>query len=198
MTCHSLRTAFVTATAILLATPLGAQPSDQPPESQRATELGVLVGGAASAATGAVAAGIAGWEMNRWSSIEARGAWFAPGDGSSAFSADIGGLFNIVPRQTITPYVGASIGLYRAMFDSPSTPMPSFYRFRVPMDMRTERLMFTDPAFRFTAGVQILNGRRITVRPEASSMVMWRDGRSEAITMIGVRFGYRFESIGVR
>jgi hypothetical protein len=198
MASHIRRTAVVATTVFLLAGPLGAQPSEQPPESQRATELSVLVGGAASAGTGAVAAGIAGWELNRWTSIEARGAWFAPGDGSSAFSADVGGLFNIIPRQAITPYVGASIGLYRAMFDSPATPMPSFYRFRVPMDMRTERLMFTDPAFRFTGGVEIVNRRRITVRPEASSMIMWRDGRSEAITMIGVRFGYRFEDAGVR
>jgi hypothetical protein len=107
-------------------------------------------------------------------------------------------VFNVIPRQTITPYVGASLGLYRAMFDSSSMPMPSFYRFRVITDRRTERLIFTDPAFRMTAGVEIVNRRRITVRPEASSMIMWRDGRSEAITMIGVRFGYRFEDAGVR
>jgi hypothetical protein len=141
---------------------------------------------------------VAGWEVTRWWSVEARGAWFAPGDGSNGFSADLGAVVNVIPRQDVTPYVGASFGFYRAMFDSAMTPMPSFYRHRVEANNRPERLMFTDPAFRVTAGVEILNGRNITIRPEASSMLVWRDGRSDAMAMVGVRFGYRFEDKTVR
>jgi hypothetical protein len=136
--------------------------------------------------------------MNRWSSIEARGSWFGPGDGSRGFSADVGALVNVIARQGITPYVGASYGFYRAVFDSPTTPMPPFYRHRIAAEGRPERLMFTDPAFRLTAGVEILGARNITVRPEASSMVTWRDGRSEAMALVGVRFGYRFEGRAIR
>ena len=58
--------------------------------------------------------------------------------------------------------------------------------------------MFTDPELRLAAGVEILQAGDITIRPEAFSMVMWRDGRSEAIALIGIRFGYRFEDTIVR
>jgi hypothetical protein len=187
-----------TALAVVTSLPVMAQPSDRPPESPRGTELGILVGGAFASGTAAVASGVAGWEVTRWWSVEARGSWFAPGDGSSGFSADLGAVINVIPRQDVTPYVGASFGFYRALFDSALTPMSSFYGDRVAADSRAERLMFTDPAFRLAAGVEILNGRNITIRPEASSMLMWRDGRSEAMAMVGVRVGYRFEDRTVR
>jgi hypothetical protein len=193
------RVSTITAFLLLAALPVMAQTSDRPAESARGTELGLLVGGASASGTGAVAAGVAGWEVSRWWAVEARGSWFAPGDGSSGFGADLGAIVNVVPRQEITPYVGASFGLYRATFDSRLTPMPAFYRHRVEDNGRPERMMFTDPAFRLTAGVDILNGRNnISIRPEASSMFVWSDGRSDAMVMVGVRFGYRFEENTVR
>jgi hypothetical protein len=185
--CLHLIVAFTFAAAL----PLGAQ-TQTPAEQPRATELGALVGGASSSGTGAVVAGIAGWELTRWASLEARGAWFAPGDGSTAFSADVGTIVNVVPAREITPYVGAGFGFYRAMFDSPSSPMPPFYRVRVAADQRPERLMFTDPALRISAGIEFVSDT-LSIRPEASSMIVWRNGRSEAIGLVGVRFGYRFE-----
>ena len=175
--------------------PAAAQPSERPPESSRATELSAFVGGVMSSYTDVVAGAAAGWELNRWSSIEARGSWFVPQNGSSGFSADLGALVNLIPRQRVTPYVGASFGLYLATFDSGTTTLPPFYQDR---DGGPTGRTFTDPALRLTAGVDIMSARRLTVRPEVSSLLMWRDGRSETMVTVGVRFGYRFEEKTVR
>ena len=180
----------VVISTIATSLPAAAQPNEGPPESSRATELSASVGGVVSSYTNVVASGVAGWELNRWSSIEARGSWFVPQNGSSGFSADIGALVNVIPRQRVTPYVGASFGLYMATFDSGTTPLPPFYQDR---DDGPAGLTFTDPALRLTAGVDIMSARRLTVRPEVSSLLVWRDGRSETMVTVGVRLGYRFE-----
>jgi hypothetical protein len=180
----------VVISAMATSLPAAAQPSERPPESSRATELSAFVGGVVSSYTHVVAGGVADWELNRWSSIEARGSWFVPQNGSSGFSADLGALVNVIPRQRVTPYVGASFGLYLATFDSGTTQLPRFYQDR---DGGPADLTFTDPALRLTAGVDIVSSRRLTVRPEASSLLVWRDGRSETMVTVGVRVGYRFE-----
>jgi hypothetical protein len=61
------------------------------------------------------------------------------------------------------------------------------------MDPGRARWSFTDPALRLTAGVDLTTPRNLTIRPEVSSMVVWRDGRSDLVGLVGVRFGYRFE-----
>ena len=186
-------TCSVVMSTMATSLPAAAQPSERPPESSRATELSAFVGGVGSSHTDVVAGGVAGWEITRWSSLEARGSWFVPHNGSSGFSADVGALVNVIPRQRITPYVGAAFGLYVATFDSRTTPMPPFYQDRVTSDGRPAGLTFTDPALRLTAGVDIVTAGRLTVRPEASSLLVWRDGRSETMVTVGVRFGYRFK-----
>jgi hypothetical protein len=184
--------------ALGLAAPATAQPSERPPESTPATQLSAFVGGAASSYADLLAGGVAGWEVNRWSTIEARGTWFTPDDGASGFSADVGALLNVIPRQRVTPYVGAAFGLHMAMFDSAATPMPPFYRNRIAGHGGLSELTFTDPAFRLTAGAEILKGRHLTVRPEASMLLVWRDGGSDTMAILGIRLGYRFEAKTVR
>jgi hypothetical protein len=136
--------------------------------------------------------------LNRWTTLEARGTWLAPTGGADGFSADLGALFNVVARRTLTPFVGAGFGMYRAGFDATARRMPAFYRHRVPDAARNEPLAFTDPAFRLAAGVDIVTRRSLSIRPEASSVIVWRDGRSDAIALAGIRFGYRFEDKTVR
>jgi hypothetical protein len=184
---------FVIAIALIgLAAPLLAQPSETPPDSERATELSVLVGAASSAGTGVAVEGIAGWELNKWAGVEARGGWFQRGRGADAFSADVGATLNVLAKRNVTPYVGAGIGLYRAWFDSVDARMSSFYRRRLQAEGAGD-LSFTDPALRLTAGIDIITRRSVTIRPEASSLVIWRDGRSDAVALLGVRLGFRFE-----
>ena len=54
--------------------------------------------------------GIAGWELNKWAGVEARGGWFQRGRGADAFSADVGATLNVLAKRNVTPYVGAGIG----------------------------------------------------------------------------------------
>jgi hypothetical protein len=52
---------------------------------------------------------------------------------------------------------------------------------------------FTDPAWRISAGVDFVRHRNISIRPEASVVLVHRNGATDTITSIGVRLGYVFE-----
>lgn len=179
---------------LALAAPAGAQNS-RAPSGERGTELGALVGaGTTSTYTGAALGGTAGWRINQWVTAEARGAWLARGSGADAFEADLGALVNVVPGRAVAPYVGAAFGLYRAAFDSATSPMSNFYRHRLVSGTGAARgTSFTDPAFRVAAGVDLLTHRRLTIRPEASALLVRRDGQGETVGLFSVRIGYRFE-----
>jgi len=193
MTRH-LRVAALAAGVLLVASASRAQ--TVPQEWTRGTELGLFVGGATGASTtGAAVGAVAGWQITRLAAIEGRGSWFARGQGADGFSADISGLLNLVPKQTVTPYVGAGIGLYHASFASASSRMPAFYRNRMgpggggmPVG-----LSFTDPAFRLTTGVDVVAQRHLAFRPEASVLLVRSHGIHETMVTFGVRFAYRFE-----
>jgi hypothetical protein len=170
-----------------------------PPESNyagRGTELGASVGAAfASSDTAPVVSGTAGWSISRWVTVEARGAWYARGDATNGVGADVGALVNVIARRPIRPYVGLAFGLYRASVDPSATEVPDFYRMRMldgtggPGRSRT----FTDPAWRFSAGVDFISHRNISIRPEASVTLVYRNGATDTITTVGVRLGYVFE-----
>ncbi len=161
----------------------------------RSTALGAVIGGAAdSVKTGPVLGGTAGWEVTRWIGLEGRGLWFGRGSGADGFGADISALVNVVPRQTITPFVVAGVGLYRASFDSSAAPMGSFYRRRMsgvagPGSSQT----FTDPTLRLGGGVDLLARRNVAVRPEVSVLLIRRNGNTATLTTFGVQLAYRFE-----
>jgi hypothetical protein len=153
----------------------------QEPRPEPSTELALFIGASTeSSTTGAALGGLAAWEISRWFAAEARGSWLDRGDSASGFAADISGVMNIGPKRTITPYVGAGFGLYISIFDDGNT-----------------HETFTDPAWRFTAGVDILSFKSWTVRPEVSALVVDHPDRGQTLTVYGVSIGYRFKDRGV-
>jgi len=192
---HLLRVGLLLALTGAAPASAHAQPRSSGLGSTRGTDLGVFVGASASPeGTDLDLAGIAGWQMTRWIAIEGRGAWVLRRPDDDAFSADLSALVNVVPRQPITPYVGAGLGLYHTAFASADSPMSGFYRRRIGFREGPARSWsFTDPALRLTAGLDVTTRRHLTIRPEVSALVVWRGGHSQAMTIVGVRFGYRFE-----
>lgn len=170
--------------------------NDRAPIGERGTELGVSIGaGSTSTHTGPILGGIAGWQLKRWITGEARGTWLARGTGADAFEADLGLSAHLVKRSRVTPYAGAGFGLYRAAFDSASSTMSEFYRRRMVgsgLGMAMDRT-FTDPVFRVSGGVELFGLGPFTIRPEASALFVRRDGRGETVGLFAVRIGYRFE-----
>ena len=162
----------------------------------RATELGVLTGGTSrSADIGPTLGGVAGWQMNRWVTIEGRGLWIDHGTRADGFSADITSLVNIVRKAKVTPFIGAGLGLYRATFEARRTEMPDFYGRRLGRDDLpvVSTVSFTDPMLALTAGVDFVPRRHVTIRPQASVLLVRSDGLSETMFNVGLRFGYRFD-----
>lgn len=198
MTLRLRRTALLLAAAsLLISVSARAQNPLVGPRAEKGTELGVFVGAASTAVrTDATVGGTADWHLMPWIAVEARGSWFRRGSGADAFGADVGALVNIAAGQDVAPYVGVGFGLYRATFDAPTSPMSNFYRRRMgPADGGPggAGLTFTDPALRITGGLNILTRYHLTVRPEASALIVRRDGYGETMAVFGVRIGYRFE-----
>jgi hypothetical protein len=163
----------------------------------RGTDLGGSIAVATSSSdTGPMVAGSVGWRITRWITAEARGGWLASGPGVDGISADVGALVNVVARRRTTPYVGLAFGLYSATIDdSGASHVPNFYGMR--MQEATSGAItsqtFTDPAWRLTAGVDVIRHRNISIRPEASVVLVQRAGATETITTFGIRLGYVFE-----
>ncbi len=179
----------------LAAGPARAQTPAQLDLAGGGTELGGSIAAASTSSdTGATIAGTAGWRITRWVTAEARGAWFARGAGSDGVNADVGALVNVVPKGRTTPYVGLAFGLYRATIDGGAT-VSSFYRTRMQQASAgsTSPQTFTDPAWRVSAGVDVIRHRNISVRPEASVILVRRNGTTDTIATFGVRLGYIFE-----
>ena len=185
------------AVVALAAAAARAQETAGGNEWAHSTELGASIGGATGGGqTGAILGGTAAWQVSRWVAVEGRGGWFDRGTGASGFAADLSALVGFVPKQRVTPYASAGFGLYRASFDSTNGPMSAFYRRRVaaggaPLGAGAT---FTDPAFRFGAGVDLIARRNVSFRPEASVMLVRRDGNTETIGTFGLRIAYRFEA----
>jgi hypothetical protein len=183
------------AASAAVAAPAVAQ-NERTPEGERGTELAVLAGVAATSNdTGPMAGAVVEWRMSRRISVEARAAWLDRGPGADAFTADVGGVVNLIPQQTITPLVGVGFGLYRAAFDGSVPAMPEFYRRRAGAGGGPPAggWSFVDPVLRTTAGVDMHLGRRLSLRPEASALFIRRDGRGKTVGTFSVRVGYRFE-----
>ncbi|MBM3772444.1 MAG: hypothetical protein FJW27_14400 [Acidimicrobiia bacterium] len=190
---------LVAALGVVLAAFLAAHETamaqDRPPGPERGTHLdGFLGAGTSDAHTGPVLAGIVGWRLVPGAAAEVRGSWLARGTGASAFHADVGGIFNVLNRERVRPFVGAGFGLYRATFDSSASPMSGFYRGRLRQGIVGDPSQsFVDPAFRLSAGVDWRVHDRISVRPKVSGVFVRRGGRGESVAMVGCRIGYRFE-----
>jgi hypothetical protein len=189
---------LVTSAALMIGLTAGWAGAQTPAQLDLAgggTELGGSIAVAATSSdTAGTLAGTAGWRITRWLTAEARGAWFARGACSDGVNADVGALVNVLPKGRTTPYVGLAFGLYRATIDSGAT-VSSFYRTRMQQASAgaTNPQTFTDPAWRVSAGVDVIRHRNISVRPEALVILVRRNGTTDTITTFGVRLGYVFE-----
>ena len=138
--------------------------------------------------------GTAGWGINQWITVEARGAWFARGENTSGIGADVGALVNLIRKRHTTPYIALAFGLYRETIDSDAADVSSFYRNRMHPGLgATSVRTFTDPAWRIGTGLNIIRHRNISVRPEASVTLVHRNGATDTIATFGVRLGWIFE-----
>jgi hypothetical protein len=148
-----------------------------------------------SSDTAPALSGTAAWSVTRWVTVEARGSWFARGDNTQGLGADMGALVNLVARRPVTPYVNVAFGLYHAGIDMPAPELSDFYRTRILEGQggTGSTRSFTDPAWRFGGGVDVLRHRNISIRPEASVILVYRQGATERITTVGVRLAYVFE-----
>lgn len=175
--------------------PGNATAQDRPPAPERGTHLDGLVGVATTDThTGAFLSGIIGWRVASGAAAEVRASWLARGTGASAFHADVGGIFNVLNRERVRPFVGGGFGLYRASFDSSASVMSGFYRARLGQGIiGNPSHSFVDPAFRLSAGVDWRVHDHLSIRPEVSGVFVRRGGRGESIAMVGARIGYRFE-----
>jgi len=180
---------------VMTASSPAAAQNDQSPSGERGTELNGLIGiGTNETDTGLTLAGIAGWQVSSWAILEARGAWFDRGSGANGFEADVGALIKVVRRVPVAPYVGAGFGLYQARFDGTDATMSDFYRHRIDEGGVTSGThTFVDPALRLSAGADLRVSRRVSLRPEASAIMVRRDGRGETIGWLGLRLSFRFE-----
>ncbi len=189
-----LTSAAMVVSALFVTASAEAQAVVRVNEWARGTELGVVAGGGSTTdATGPLVAASAGWDVTRWLAIEGQAGWLSRGPAAEGFSADISSLINLRPKQSVTPFVGAGIGLYRATFDSASA-VTDFYRKRLEaMGPVGESISFTDPAARFTVGIDFIWHRHWSVRPEGSLIAIWGDGHGDKVITYGARIGYRFE-----
>ena len=180
---------------VMTASSPAAAQNDQSPSGERGTELNGLIGvGTNETHTGLTLAAIAGWQVSGWAILEARGAWLDRGSGANGFEADVGALIKVVRRVPVAPYVGAGFGLYQAKFDGSDATMSDFYRRRIDEGGVTSGThTFVDPALRLSAGADLRVSRRVSLRPEASAIMVRRDGRGETIGWLGLRFSFRFE-----
>jgi hypothetical protein len=168
-----------------------AQAQTAPPNHwARGTELAVFGGGAT---TGPMVAASVGWEVTRWVAIEGRGSWFDGGDAATGFGADLNALVNVVAKRPVTPFLGAGFGLYRASFEGAAPAMSDFYRTRVRSRRFDGSTVFTDPAVRLTAGIDVIARRHWALRPEVSMLVVRAGGQGETLVTAGISVGYRFE-----
>lgn len=183
------------ALGVFVMAPGRATAQDRPPAPERGTHLDGFVGvGTTDVHTGAVLSGIVGWRVVSGAAAEVRATWLARGTGASAFHADVGGMFNVLNRERVRPFVGGGFGLYRASFDSSASRMSGFYRARLGAGVvGNQSQTFVDPAFRLSAGVDWRVHTRLSIRPEVSGVFVRRGGRGESIAIVGCRLGYRFE-----
>jgi len=87
-----------------------------------------------------------GWEINHWVEVEGTGAWLAGHHDDHAFAAELKVLAALTRPNTVVPFVGAGVGMYRATFDAASGTLPHFYQGRLVASSVGTQQTFTDPS----------------------------------------------------
>ena len=158
------------------------------------TTLGLSAGaGMASSESRAMFGTALGWEINHWLEVEGTGAWLVGRHDDDAFAAELKVLANLTRPNTVVPFVGAGVGMYRASFDGARGAVPGFYQRRIAASPLSERQTFTDPSFVFVAGVDIFTARHFSIRPDVSVRLVTRDSDVDPVTMAALRLTYHFE-----
>ena len=191
------RAAFIAVVLSVVASRSLAQVESGSHQWTHATSIGIYAGGSTSAGDLRPSlGGTAGWELSRWAAVESRGDWFERSAGSQSCGATINAIVNLRPRQTVTPFASMGFGLHHTSFDTVLADMPEFYRRRMGGDglsLARQVRSFTDPAFSFGAGVDLLATRHLAVRPEVGLRLVAGNGRTDTVETFGVRVAYRFE-----
>lgn len=131
------------------------------------TTLSVAAGAAtASPNTSATFGTALGWELTHRTEIEGAAAWLSKRRGADAFAAELKLVVNLTQPARAVPYLGGGVGLYRGMFDSGTTAMPSFYRRRMTNTNVTTRASYTDPTIVAAGGMHLYVARHLSVKPE--------------------------------
>lgn len=156
--------------ALFIAGRSSAQITPPPNYWSRGTELGVTAGGATSASgSGPMGALRIGWDVTRWVSVDGRGVWIDEKEhATTVYAAALNGVVNLIPKQRVTPFVGAGFGLYH-----PAAP--------------------SQPTFSLLGGVDVITSHHWTIRPEATVLLPRGDGSHDAVFTAGISIGYRFE-----
>jgi hypothetical protein len=183
----------VALSLMALALPASAQTAPGNPW-RHGTTLDLFGGAVAapSSDTRGALGGSLGWEINRRVEIEGAGTWVIARTGDQAFTAELKAMVNLTRPNAAVPFVGAGVGMYRATFDATSGPLPPFYQQRVSGPSGLAET-FTDPSLVFTGGLNILTGRHVSVRPEASVRLVLHASDSYAVTMVAVHAIFHFE-----
>jgi hypothetical protein len=134
-----------------------------------------------------------GWEINHRVEIEGTGAWLAGHHDDRAFAAELKVLASLTRPNTVVPFVGAGVGMYRASFDAASGALPDFYQRRFVGSALNTQHTFTDPSFVFATGLDIFTGRHLSIRPDVSVRLVTRSPDAYAVTMAALRVTYHFE-----
>jgi hypothetical protein len=163
-------------------------------EWNHGTTLGVFAGSAtASPETRGTLGAALGWEINHWVELEGTGAWLVARQGDEAFAAELNVLANLTRPNTVVPFLGVGVGMYRASFDATSGALLGFYQRRLVGSLSGTRQSFTDPSFVVAGGFDIFAGRHFSIRPNLSVRLVTRASDTYAVTMATVHATYHFE-----
>jgi hypothetical protein len=178
------------------ATSLEAQPAVTGNIWSHGTTLNVFAGATTvSGSSAPIAGGAAGWEITPWMGIEGNAAWSERSSREDAFTAALAANFSLTGPRRAVPFVRAGVGLYRALFDASTDPLPEFYRRGLgnassPLDDQ----QFTDPSFVFGGGVNVFTTRHLAIRPQFEAIVVRRESHSRLVTAVTVHLAYHIEN----
>ena len=162
-------------------------------EWSHGTTLGLSAGSATASETQGTLGAALGWEINHRVEVEGTGAWLIARHGDEAFAAELKVVASLTRPNTVVPFVGAGIGMYRATFDLTAGALPDFYQRRLTQAPGETRAIFADPSYVFSAGFDIFTGKHVSFRPELSVRLVTRASDTYAVTMATVRATYHFE-----
>jgi hypothetical protein len=156
--------------------------------------LGLSVGAASAGSSSGLALGAAaGWGLEPWLGLEARGSWQRRPDGESALTAGLSAQFRARTSHRVAPFVRVGVGLQLASFDLGRRTPPEFYGRRDGDGGFDGHRTFRDPALIVGGGVELLASRRVTWRPEVEAYVLHREGRNYVVAVASLQMSVHFE-----